>query len=478
MIDQFGIHCSGPDAPMWSLSGGNQQRVVLARELAQHPKVLVAAQPTRGLDVGAIEYMSDRLRAAAADGVAVLLISSELEEILDLSASHRRDALRSDRRRDGPSRRRPRRARSAHGRRRRVTDSGTSVRRARLASGSCSTGSASLARPRPVGDPRRGDRWRLAAGRQRPARRQPPQSRAAGARRSGTAAPMLLVAVGTIVSGKAGLINIGQEGQLLVGAAFATYFGFLVGGPGPFNVVLILIFGCDRRWRCGPASRRCSSSGATSPRCSRRCCSSPSAANSWPTASGSRGCCSHRWPIAATATRSALSSPTTTVSCGPRSSGTRFPSRSSVGRAAALLVGFVLARTVWGFRLRMLGRNPRVAQRSGVAQHRLRRDGADARAVPSPGSPARSMLAGGGFAFGNYQLVPGFATNIGWTGLLVALVAREKVLVAIPVAVRVRRPPHRVELRRRHRRRGPHHRRDPGLPRARAAHPACRDVPS
>ena len=85
MISQFGIHCSGPDAPMWSLSGGNQQRVVLARELAQHPKVLVAAQPTRGLDVGAIEYMGDRLKSAAADGVAVLLISSELEEILDLS---------------------------------------------------------------------------------------------------------------------------------------------------------------------------------------------------------------------------------------------------------------------------------------------------------------------------------------------------------------------------------------------------------
>jgi general nucleoside transport system ATP-binding protein len=85
LIDQFGIQCSGPDAPMWSLSGGNQQRVVLARELAQQPKVLVAAQPTRGLDVGAIEYMSDRLRATAADGVAVLLISSELEEVLDLS---------------------------------------------------------------------------------------------------------------------------------------------------------------------------------------------------------------------------------------------------------------------------------------------------------------------------------------------------------------------------------------------------------
>lgn len=85
VILDFDIQCSGPDAPMWSLSGGNQQRVVLARELSNNPKVLVAAQPTRGLDVGAIEYMTDRIRHAAADGVAVLLISSELEEILDVS---------------------------------------------------------------------------------------------------------------------------------------------------------------------------------------------------------------------------------------------------------------------------------------------------------------------------------------------------------------------------------------------------------
>ena len=85
LIEEFEIQCSGPDAPLWSLSGGNQQRVVLARELDQHPTVLVAAQPTRGLDVGAIEYMGQRLRDAADAGVAVLLISSELEEILDLS---------------------------------------------------------------------------------------------------------------------------------------------------------------------------------------------------------------------------------------------------------------------------------------------------------------------------------------------------------------------------------------------------------
>ena len=85
LIHEFEILTSSPDAPMWSLSGGNQQRVVLARELSRQPKVLVAAQPTRGLDVGAIEYMGQRLRAAADAGVGVLLVSSELEEILALS---------------------------------------------------------------------------------------------------------------------------------------------------------------------------------------------------------------------------------------------------------------------------------------------------------------------------------------------------------------------------------------------------------
>jgi simple sugar transport system ATP-binding protein len=85
LIARYEIVCGGPDAPMWSLSGGNQQRVVLARELASRPKVLVAAQPTRGLDVGAIEYVTDQLRDAAAAGVGVLLISTEIEEIIALA---------------------------------------------------------------------------------------------------------------------------------------------------------------------------------------------------------------------------------------------------------------------------------------------------------------------------------------------------------------------------------------------------------
>jgi simple sugar transport system ATP-binding protein len=85
LIREFEIMCPSPDTPMASLSGGNQQKVVLARELSRKPKVLVASQPTRGLDVGAIEYMNNRIRRAADQGVAVLLISAELEELLAIS---------------------------------------------------------------------------------------------------------------------------------------------------------------------------------------------------------------------------------------------------------------------------------------------------------------------------------------------------------------------------------------------------------
>lgn len=87
LIERFEIKTPSCDTPMASLSGGNQQRVVLARAINREPKVLVAAQPTHGLDVGAIEYMTAQLREIASRGVAILLISTELEEILSLSHS-------------------------------------------------------------------------------------------------------------------------------------------------------------------------------------------------------------------------------------------------------------------------------------------------------------------------------------------------------------------------------------------------------
>ncbi len=86
LVERFAIRTPSIDAPLRTLSGGNQQRVVLARELSAEPTVLVAAQPTHGLDVGAIEDMYARLREAAASGVAVLLISTELEEVMALAS--------------------------------------------------------------------------------------------------------------------------------------------------------------------------------------------------------------------------------------------------------------------------------------------------------------------------------------------------------------------------------------------------------
>jgi len=85
LIDEFEIHAPSPDTPLAQLSGGNQQRVVLANALSCGPKVLVATQPTRGLDVGAIEYISGRLREAADEGIAVLLMSTDLGEIAALA---------------------------------------------------------------------------------------------------------------------------------------------------------------------------------------------------------------------------------------------------------------------------------------------------------------------------------------------------------------------------------------------------------
>ncbi len=85
LIANFDITCPSPQVPMSALSGGNQQRVVLARELSRDPRVVIAVQPTRGLDVGAIEYVSEQLRAAAANGAGILLVSSELDELVALA---------------------------------------------------------------------------------------------------------------------------------------------------------------------------------------------------------------------------------------------------------------------------------------------------------------------------------------------------------------------------------------------------------
>jgi general nucleoside transport system ATP-binding protein len=85
LIKEFDVRGGGPLTRAGGLSGGNQQKVVVAREIARDPKVLIAAQPTRGLDVGAIEYLHGRIVEERDKGRAVLLVSLELEEIFSLS---------------------------------------------------------------------------------------------------------------------------------------------------------------------------------------------------------------------------------------------------------------------------------------------------------------------------------------------------------------------------------------------------------
>ena len=85
LIKEFDVRGGTPQTKARSLSGGNQQKLVAAREVDRDPRVLIAAQPTRGLDVGAIEYLHRRLVEERDTGRAILLISLELEEVLSLS---------------------------------------------------------------------------------------------------------------------------------------------------------------------------------------------------------------------------------------------------------------------------------------------------------------------------------------------------------------------------------------------------------
>lgn len=83
--EEFNIKCNSVNAEMNTLSGGNQQKVILAREIYRNPKLLIAAQPSRGLDIGATESIQQLLIDKRTEGMAILLISSDLDEVLAIS---------------------------------------------------------------------------------------------------------------------------------------------------------------------------------------------------------------------------------------------------------------------------------------------------------------------------------------------------------------------------------------------------------
>ena len=115
-IKEFDIRTETMETPVSSLSGGNQQKVVVAREFSRPLKVLIASQPTRGVDVGSIEFIHKRIIEERDRGTAVIIVSTELDEVFALVRPDRRDVRRPHRRHRHP-RHHPRGDRPDDGRR-------------------------------------------------------------------------------------------------------------------------------------------------------------------------------------------------------------------------------------------------------------------------------------------------------------------------------------------------------------------------
>jgi simple sugar transport system permease protein len=241
-------------------------------------------------------------------------------------------------------------------------------------------------------------------------------------------APLVIVATGAIVSTRAGLVNIGQEGQLLIGAIFAAYLGNHMNGPGPVVIVCALAFGAlgGALWAGIAAALRY---GRGVPEVLSTLLLVFVA---FPVLE--YGLRSERFlldndPLA----KQQLNTGTQLRSDRrlPRFDlfGNEFHFGVVIALVVAVLGALVLARTVWGFRLRMLGMNPQTAQRMGVAA-------AVTGSIALVVSGALAGLGGGVLLAGSpdYRITLGYSRNFGWNGLLVALLARNRPLLVIPMA--------------------------------------------
>ncbi|MGD2051826.1 MAG: ABC transporter permease [Acidimicrobiia bacterium] len=244
------------------------------------------------------------------------------------------------------------------------------------------------------------------------------------------AAPMLLVALGMVVGVKAGFFNIGQEGQLLMGALAMAWVGTKLAGPGP----LLLVLGLVMAFAAGGGY-----AGLSAIMRFRR--GVPEVISTLLLVFIALQIVGYAvttdWllrDLDATGPSRAISS----AALGEdtrlpviRIFGNEFNLGILIGVVLALILAFALTRTVWGFRIRLLGHNPNVAQKIGVS---ARRTGSLALFLSGgfAGLAGAVMLTGGSSGF---RLTTGFSQNIGWQGLLVALLAASRPLVAIPMAV-------------------------------------------
>lgn len=244
-----------------------------------------------------------------------------------------------------------------------------------------------------------------------------------------TMAPLLIVASGTIVATRAGLVNIGQEGQLLIGAAFAAYFATRLPGPGPLVLVLSMLLAAvgGGLWAGIAAWLRVKRSV---PEVLSTLLLVFVAFPLLVLGLRHRSLLLDRDDTRINHVNSGDLIPADTLLPDIALFGNRVDSGIVVGLALAVILAWLLARTLLGFRIRMLGLNARSAQRFGV---------------PSGRYLAGCLIASGALAgvagavllhgdAGGDRITPGVSRNFGWDGLLVALLARDKISRAIPMA--------------------------------------------
>lgn len=246
----------------------------------------------------------------------------------------------------------------------------------------------------------------------------------------GVAVPLTLVGLGTVISGRAGLINIGQEGQVMIGAAVASYVGTRLAGPGPVVLVVLLLVG-----GLGGALWAGIAGGLLYRRRVPEVLTTLLLVTVAFQAVGYG--LQQQWlllaPTEGRSQRNVTSEQLPADTRIPRISlfGNEFPLSALFAVLLAFLVAYLLARSIWGFRLRVMGLNARTAKRVGISDARY----GTAALMLSGGFAglAGAMMLGGG-DFGNYRLTPGFPVNVGFDGLLVALVARQRPLLVVPLA--------------------------------------------
>ncbi|MGC5013455.1 ABC transporter permease [Streptosporangium sp. DT93] len=245
------------------------------------------------------------------------------------------------------------------------------------------------------------------------------------------AAPLMLVAVGACVSARSGVFNIGQEGQVLVGALFGAWVGLRLALPGPLLLVVVLVTAAlaGGAWAALSALMyRLRGVNIVVSTLLMIFIAQQLVAFSVNTP----------WLLQESRVGDAIVSPQSNplpANAFLTSMG-EYPDLQLNGGlllalAGAVIVAVAIARTRWGFRLTMLGLNPLTAKHAGVRVNAL---GGVALAI----SGAFAGLAGAvllASPVGVHRLQPGVAMNIGWDGLLVALVARNRPLLTIPVAL-------------------------------------------